>query len=189
MGKAKLNQWLQSLSGTYGDLVFSEVDGQIVVRTKGAVNPARSPAQMAQMERFRQASAYAKLALANPGLKTAYRALCHDHLTPYNLAVRDFLTPPQVKIVHLDAYTGQPGQGLRIEAWDDFEVVEVEVAMRDPDGQTIETGWAERNPTTGEWTYVSQVPVAAGRTVLVEVMARDHPGHVGDFRQWYWVPL
>jgi hypothetical protein len=74
MAKIKLDPLFAGISGTIGDLVFKRTaNGQtIVARRPRKSNAEPSPAQKAQRERFKLASAYAKAALADPDLRAIY---------------------------------------------------------------------------------------------------------------------
>jgi hypothetical protein len=74
MAKVRLDPLFAGISGTLGDLVFKRTkNGEtIVARRPEKSNAKPSPAQQAQRERFKLASAYAKAALADPDLRAIY---------------------------------------------------------------------------------------------------------------------
>ena len=75
MAKLMLNPLYGGLSGTIGDLVFKRSrNGQtIVARRPRKTNAGPSEAQKAQQERFTQANAYAKAAMADPEVCAIYQ--------------------------------------------------------------------------------------------------------------------
>lgn len=63
-------------------------------------------------------------------------------------------------------------------ARDDFEVVAVDVVIRDAAAAVIEQGPATL--AEGHWTYAATAVVATGETVTIEAVAKDRPGHPGS---------
>ena len=74
MTKAKLNPVLMELHGKMGDLVFRRMrnGGTSVIRRADMSKVKWSPAQVANRQRFREAVAQARLALADPTQKAKY---------------------------------------------------------------------------------------------------------------------
>ena len=74
MAKIKLDPMFAGISGTLGDLVFkrSKNGETIVSRRPVKSNAEPSPAQKAQRERFKLASAYARAAMADPAVRAVY---------------------------------------------------------------------------------------------------------------------
>lgn len=186
--KYKLNPLFKAASGQLGDLVFYELNGQPVSRRKGVFTDRRSQRQLAHRDRVKQAAKWAKATTADPKQKAEYRAACQGHQTPYNVAVRDFLTAPQVRGIDLGGYTGKQGEKLLIQAWDDFEVTEVSVALRNAEGHLIEEGPAEAVAGKGDWIYTAKTGVAGGQSVQVEVTAVDRPGNATVASRWQHLP-
>ena len=77
----------------------------------------------------------------------------------------------------VSACTGAPGELIRVQAIDDFEVSRVCVSIAHLDGTVIEHGTAALNHRAFGWEYVTQVVLPAGRTVVVNVSAFDRPGN------------
>ena len=75
MAKITYNPAVQHLHGKVGNMVFKERLGRDIVAAKpDQVNQPNTPAQMQQRENFRQASKYAKSALADPQVNAEYAA-------------------------------------------------------------------------------------------------------------------
>jgi hypothetical protein len=74
MPKVRLNPLVEEIHGTMYDVVFkkSPKGNMIVTRRPDMSKVEWSPAQKAQRERFKQASAYARAALAEPKLRLKY---------------------------------------------------------------------------------------------------------------------
>ena len=72
---------------------------------------------------------------------------------------------------------GRVGDPARIVTLDDFEVVSVDVVIRDAADAVLEQGPAAL--VDGKWTYAATTVVVAGETVTIEATAKDHPGNPG----------
>ena len=94
MAKVKLNPLITQLSGKMGDVVFriSATGKTTIAKRPDMSNVKWSPAQQAHRERFKQAAAYAKVALDQPDLRAVYEQKgAQEHKTAYAMAVSDFL--------------------------------------------------------------------------------------------------
>lgn len=76
------------------------------------------------------------------------------------------------------SYHGHVGDLIKVLARDDFEVVAVDVVIRDAAAAVIEQGPATL--AEGHWTYAATAVVATGETVTIEAVAKDRPGHPGS---------
>jgi len=84
---------LAGISGAMGGVIFrrSNKRGEaIIAQRPRKSNTQPSEAQKAQRERFAQAIAYAKAALADPEQRLRYEARATLCKTPYNLAISDY---------------------------------------------------------------------------------------------------
>ena len=181
MAKITYNPAVRHLHGHLGKLVFKERQGMDIAAEKpDHVNQPNSPAQMTQRENFRQAAAYAKGALAQPALKAAYAAKAKGmHSSPVAVAVKDWMTVPEVTAIDLSQYTKHVGDAIYVTAQDDFEVTGVTVAIEDSGHVLVESGTATFDATTGSWKYQATVDATAKPTLTVTATASDHPGNTG----------
>ncbi len=137
-----------------------------------------SEKQMSQQEKFFDASAYAKgvMQLEEPP-EIYVKEIEGRPLTVFNVAMRDYLKPPNVRDIGIDGYTGKPGEEIVIRAIDDCEVVSVHVAIT-RDGILIEEGDAVRDPLNATlWRYTTTQENELPGTVI-EAYATDRPGNV-----------
>ena len=180
MADVKLNPILEELSGKVGDLVFRRYgDRTILARTPDTTGLEPSEAQKAQQERFRQATLYGKVAMADPEARALYEAKARDEGVPiFSVTVADFFHAPSVDEIDVSGYAGAVGDTIAIRASDDFEVTGVDVTVTDSDGNDIESGAAEYDDQ-GRWIYTATTDVEAGTTVRIGVMAVDRPGGIG----------
>lgn len=93
MAKIKLNFPFTHISGTVGDMVFRRSkDGHVIVaRRPRKSTTERSAAQKAHQQRFAQAVAYAKAAMADPQLRGVYEEMAaRQGKTPFAMACSDY---------------------------------------------------------------------------------------------------
>lgn len=180
MAHVKLNPILEQIRGAVGDLVFKRYEDRVVLSRKPdpSGKPA-TPAQAAHRERFRQATVYGRLALADPKARTFYAGVAEDRHTPvFALTIADFFRAPTVHEIDLSAYTGKVGDVIGVTATDNVEVVRVEVTVSAADGALVETGEAALDG--GHWRYVATAALPANTDVRIGVRAYDRPGGVGE---------
>ena len=158
---------------------------QLVVRQtrRGAVGPAmptrsaaeRTPAQIAQQERFRRAALYAKGA---QGIPEYIAAAKKRGTSAFNIATGDFLHPPEIKRVELAKYGGRVGDVIEVVAIDDVMVKAVAVVITTGSGTLLEQGQATRSTVhKALWTYAATQSAGPG-PVKVRVEASDLAGNL-----------
>ena len=180
MAKSKLNPVFKQINGQIGDLVFREVRGKTVISQKADVSHLeRSEAQQAAQARFREGALYGKAVMADPTLKALYQAEAKAEKKPlFSMMVADYLHPPVVSTIDLNTYSGTTGEVIRVTAFDDFEVVAVQVVLADGVGGVLESGAAVMD--NGRWAYTTTTTVTAGTTVTVTATALDRPENMGS---------
>ena len=153
----------------------------ILAQAPTTIGREATEAQTAHRERFKLAALYGRVVMADPVKKSVYESRARSKNIPiFALCVGDYLTPPEVKDIDLTGYTGKAGETIRITAVDDFEVIDVDVAITDASEQLVEAGPAMRDPATGGWVYTTSIDVPAGERVSVEVTATNRPGHTSS---------
>jgi hypothetical protein len=173
--KVRLNPAFEGMSGQLGEMVFRELRGETIISRKPTLSGEPTIDQVAQRERFKQAVAYGKSALANADTRALYETAAKTKDMPiFALTVADFFNAPVIDNVDLSAYNGQAGNLITISARDDFGVVKVHVSITDDASDVIESG--EAVLTSGSWVYTVTEAVAAGTNVTVNVVATDRPG-------------
>ena len=179
MAKTTLNSALQSIRGRIDDWVYRKFGDRMVISRRPEFHGPLSAAQLAVRERFREAAAYAKAALADPVRQPLYQAAARAKgLSLFAFVMGDFLNPPEVKAIDATGYHGRVGDPIKVTASDDFEVASVNVVIRTAANAVLEQGPAAL--ANGRWSYATTVPVAAGATVTIEATAQDRPGHPGS---------
>lgn len=140
----------------------------------------KSPAQLANQDRFRKGVKYGKAANKDPERHEFYRKRKKIHQSAYNAAVSDYLLKPKVESVDVGGYAGIPGNMIGIRAWDKYKVEMVIVMIINTLGQVIEKGPAVARPFSGgrEWDYKATVENIDYKESKVVVRVTDLPGNV-----------
>jgi hypothetical protein len=183
--KAKLVGWLEEASGSYGDTVFKEKDGQTHITRKPRKRKSEySDKEVSTKQRWAIANDYYQYVQLKPELLALYQQASEDTgKTVFMICRNDWLKPPEITDLKLEAYNGKPGDVIRIWTRDTIGVVNVKVRIYDEDAGTV----YEQGPATPEvegakyagfWEYKTSVPVPVGKSVIVEAMAFDHPGNM-----------
>ena len=93
MAKVTLEPWMKRIHGKRGNVVFRRGrKGQITITKVPDMSTVQwSPAQQAHRQRFKQAVAYAKAAMANERVHQVYeKAAAQQGKRPFDLAVSDY---------------------------------------------------------------------------------------------------
>src|SRR5690242_3241028 len=94
MAKVTLNPLIKDIHGKFGDYVFRHTyAGELTLIKRADMSQVKwSQAQAAQRQRFKEAVAYAKAALAEPKVRAKYeKAAAKQGKRPYDLAKSDYL--------------------------------------------------------------------------------------------------
>lgn len=128
---------------------------------------------------FRKATTYATFARR----QEVYINKARDKaVTAYSVAISDWFGVPSVLLINLDAWTGKPGQTIRVKAKDNVRVAGVTVEIRDAEGKILETGEATTSKPGGTWwKYTTQTHVPMNPFPRVEAIARDLAGNEDSF--------
>jgi len=172
----------QGLRGKLGDMiVFRQRGDQTVVATKPKARTGAPTAnQTAHQERFQQAIIYAKSVLGDPALKADYQEQAGNGITAFNIAVADFMGAPDIVSISLADYYGQVGDKIMVRVTDDFKVKEVKLTILNPDGTTVESGFAVQQEFRLDWVYTATATnvQVAGDKLIIQVT--DTPGNLTE---------
>jgi len=142
----------------------------------------KSAAQLANMAKFGKASKYSKAVKNDPQLSKDYseKKKKTKYKDVYHAAMSDCMTKPKVQKVDLKIYRGQPGNVIRISAWDNFRVETVNVMILNDKGQLIERCAAVSKLYSGntEWEYKATVENIDYKSSRILVQVKDLPGNV-----------
>ncbi len=174
MTKVRFHGPIAGFSGAMGEMVFMDRGTQTVAYMK--THYALSEAQVNQQERFGEAAAYAKSALADPVKSEFYETVAQEKDLPaFALAVGDYLSLPSFKPLDLSKYKGGVGDLIQIRAVDKLGLASVDVAINANDSALIEKGKAvEVGLRSGYWVYTATAAVATGADIFIQVTGVDH---------------
>lgn len=176
MAKVNDNLLLEGLSGKVGDkLVLKRIrGGRTILCKKPTFGPDRkfSNGQLDRQQAFREATDYAGKMKRDPVYLAAAEGTTR---TGYNVAMSDWLNPPQVLKIDLSCWNGVAGDLIRVRVQDDFRVAGVRVEIRSETGTVLEAG-AATEAGASWWEYRTNQPLAGA--LIVTVFASDMPGHV-----------
>lgn len=141
-------------------------------------NVEMSPQQIKSVNRFREAMVYAKTQMADPISKAEYKNKARDMQRPHNLAVADFLNPPEIHAIELKWFKGCSGDLVSIHATDDFKVVRVLLEVFDHLNQLLEKGDAVC--VAGKWQYILQNSYKQTHGMRFVAKAWDKPGNCAE---------
>ena len=181
MKKKSVNELEKVYSGIFGGrVVLENRKGKIimVLKTKRARVEASEATRRAQI-RFGFASKYAKNILLNPEMRAAYTLKSGKGVSPFQVAMRDYMHSPRVTEIITRDYEGKAGDIIRVSAYDNFAVTQVTVTIQDPDGVVIEKGLCALNPVTNNFDFTAAVTLTSLTGVTIFAQAHDYPGHVG----------
>lgn len=179
MAKLTLNSALSGIHGRIDNWVYRRFGDRMIIGRRPEFTGPPSAAQLAVREKFSEAAAYARTALADPVRQPLYQTAARAKGRPlFAFVMGDYLNPPEVKSIDASGYHGQAGDLIKVNASDDFTVTAVNVVIRDGSAAVLEQGPAAL--VDGLWTYAATQAAAPGQTVTIEAAARDYPGHSGS---------
>jgi hypothetical protein len=184
MAKLNLNSALKGIRGMIDGWVYKKFgDGAVLTRKPTRDGPPTAP-ELAQRDRFRQASAYAVGALANPTLRAFYELAATEHETPirpYAIALGDYFTAPVITQIDPTDYHGVIGDTIAVTTTPaNPDVAGVTVTLRLPasgaatEPTVLETGAAVL--VDGRWVYTATVAAPSGAALTIEAKAVDAHG-------------
>ena len=157
-------------------VVYKKRRGKRYVSAPPNVNKNRVPgeAEQAVRDRFKQSNDYASFAVKDPKLKEQYEAVAKKRQTANNVAFSDAYHPPVISGILAYGYAGVTGNIITVQAWDNFKVVSVKVAIYDENDIIIEVGDAVDNGDKLNWMYTVTKNVRGSKII---VKAYDLPGN------------
>ena len=187
MAKIELSPIFTQVRGRIGKFVLRKNGEDTALgRMPTASLKAPTAAQLEVHAQFRAAAAYAKRMLADPIHGPRYVAAAHAKgMRTRAFAFRDFFKEPVVQQIDVSDYHGAIGQLIKVQAYDDFEVTGVHVAVLDGENAVIFQGPAVL--TNELWQLAAPVGIAVGEEVTIRATATDRPGHTGTLSQAYTI--
>ena len=179
MATTKNNVIVKGASGKFGrQIVFSQRAGKTIMSKPPLRTAPPTTKQKEQQAKFARAAAYAKNALLDPTLKEAYttEAKKRQDVSPYNMAMTDYLRPPQITHVDYSAYSGDAsGEKIFIEAADAFKITTMKVKITAANNSALEEGTATL--VKGKWEYTTTATNTTLTGSKITLTATDRPGN------------
>ncbi len=194
MAKSRDNVVMQGASGKIGKmLVFRQKGDQTIIARTAKKRPDGKPYtsdQLAAQNRFVDASLYAKKAIKDESLKALYQAKANVNQSAYNVAFKDFFTPPSVRRLNDLEYTGQIGDEITFLVKDVLMVTTVSFEIVDSSDVVIESGMAEAMDDAGvEWKYSTTVANPGYADALYRITMLDTPKNITTVIKAYGADL
>ena len=180
MASTENNYVTHGLRGQVGELfVFKLVNGKTIVAApphKSRHEPTEK--QLKHQELFQEAAIYGKTVMVTPQLKAMYETSVPEGGSVYKVALADFMNAPKIKEVDVTAYTGNPGNTIKMRVTDDFMVKNVHVTITNEDGILVEEGEAVKQVNGLDWLFTATVQNDSFTGDKIVVRAYDLPGNV-----------
>lgn len=101
----------------------------------------------------------------------------------FNVAVADFLHPPEIQDIYVSSYKGATGETIAITATDDVMVKTVGVLIAADDGTLVEKGSAVRSTTNPNQWFYTATTTAPSASVKIVVDVADLAGQVVELSE------
>lgn len=172
------NLLLHGAKGKLGDYYIMNRGGkQIMVRRPNRDGHVAKGAQKFTQDRFRQAQQFASEICLDPGRKAFYTPFRKGGNTEYNLALGDYLKPPEFLGVDVSAYRGKTGNELLVRAMDNIRITRMLVRIEQGNGSVLEEGEAIETGRMDEWAYTVRFDHDLQAGDLVVFTAFDNAGN------------
>jgi hypothetical protein len=179
MAIMKNNPLFQGISGSIGGIVFRQHNGKTIVTSKPYCRKKKTTKQTAHQARFMEAVLYAKMTMLEEPLKDYYADFAKQSKcsSPYQAAVKDFLTEPKISKVDASRYRGKKGDVILVTPEFTKKFLVVMVSIKTSGGNIIESGLANSDAADIEYAYTATQNnyVLDGCLLTVEII--DTPGH------------
>lgn len=180
MAKSKNNEVMQGASGKIGrNLVFRQRGDQTVIARRARVSDegrSLSDKQVRAQNRFADAVLYAKKAVRNEELKAAYQSRATVNQSAFNVAFKDFMTPPQVRRLDDRSYMGVVGDKITFFVKDVLKVTDIQLEILDENGTLVESGPAlAMDEDHVEWSYTATVDYPEFEQATYRIAMLDTP--------------
>jgi hypothetical protein len=181
MSSTTENYLTKNYRGKFGNQMVYRNRGDVSIMAKPPKKSAKEPtaAQMEIRRKFKQAVRWAKEALLDPANLAIYSAKATGMMTPYVVAMSDYLKPPVVHMIDSSGYKGVAGDQVLVLATDFTRVTGVSVKITDADDNVIEEGPCVEASNLDHWVYTATTVVDSLNELVITATATDIPGHTG----------
>lgn len=187
MAKIVLNPAIQVISGDISGFVYRlQADGSLII-AKARVRRedyVPTPAQEAQMQKFKEASARYTRLMQEADVREAYEkvlATAGPTARLRAMVMGDVMSAPQIDTLDLSNYQGRAGDTISVLAEDNVGVARLELGIFDQTASAVlETAsyqLEDRVRGEMEWVYTATVDAPAEHAIEVQVAAYDLAGN------------
>ncbi|MFI2743383.1 hypothetical protein ACG2LH_11635 [Zhouia sp. PK063] len=182
MAVNKNNVVVSGSSGKLGNTMVFRQRGRLTVLAQMPYRSKRyvpTENQKAHQLKFTAASFYAQGVLQNPVLKAAYTAKAKGNQSAYNMAIKDYLTPPLLASANCSSYTGKIGSTITLAISDVLAVVTVKIVLYTNDGTLVEEGMAVQDAENAMfWVYTATAVNTPVSGMVLMAYLTSTPGNV-----------
>jgi len=182
MAIANDNVITRMLHGRIGNVIFRKVGKKTIASKAHDYSKHKwTKAQIENRKRFGKASLKVNKKLRDdPELKNKYKKLAKGNQNANNVAMSDYLKPPEITEINVKNYKGQKGNTIRVGAKDKYFIAGVIVMILNAQGIEVESGMAVEIPFSGSgvWVYKSMEDNPCWKGGRVVVRVADLPGNV-----------
>ncbi len=168
------------LGSMLGDRVtLRKVNNRLEVTNRRKRKPSTmTPELEAAQDKFLEATQYAKDQVDDNDARALYATgITESKRSAYQVAISDCLIAPRVHYIKVEKYFGKVGNPILVKASDDFMVTQVNIVIRDSDGNVLEQAEAKPNKRIFIWKYTATAVNPSIKGTTIEVIASDRPGN------------
>jgi len=182
MSNSSQNVNVRKLRGKFGDQIVYKVRYGKSYAADVPAPSSKGPNAVQDKIRlkFKMATIWAKAVLADPAKLAIYKALAKGPMTPWMLAITNYLRPPKVEEIDLSEYQGHVGDQINIAAVDITTVKSVSITIKDSTGAVVETGACQPDDIGLFWVYTATTAIANLTGVVVTATAKNDAKHSGS---------
>jgi len=182
--KTEKNNLFYGYTGKIGDtgLYQRVVNGRVIIqRCPNRKKIKKFQDWPEQVQRFSTATKYASAILKNPEIKALYEKVAEGFNSATSMAVKDYLKPAVIERVVTTGYLGRVGYCIVIRIDNIVPVKSVKVTVESPQGEMIESGQAQMQPSGNLWHYITTKPNPHHKGSLIRIVSRDLPNHIVEW--------
>jgi hypothetical protein len=180
------NVIMRFFHGKIGNLILRQLGNKTGMYPAPSNKNAKwSQDQKTNRLRFKNGMAWAENAMNDPEVRTYYEGLSKyfkkrkkKMVSAYNIAVSNYMKPPEIKAVYILNYKGQQGDVIQADVISKYKVTLVVIRVYDVTGSEVESGMAVQIPPQFFWCYEAKETNPQWKGGRVEVEVSDLPRHV-----------
>ncbi len=167
------NSVLQGLTGMIGNQLVFRKSGDKTVVSKKPYRCRRRTSELQQLylNKFKEASKYARTLLRDPGKYEYYTKLAKKHKKrcAYNLIISDYMLFIRIEEKEIPKQGDKKRVVLTVTKKNNYKVNDVSVQLLSPSGETVAIGQANRISNT-DWVFKLPAPPEKGSSLIVTAL-------------------